>query len=132
MTFALMELANHPAQLDKLRNQVAQILGDRQELEWRDLSKLDFTEAVIKESLRLYPPAFGIPKVTGKNAVLNSIKVPKGTRIILNNRCMQRDPRYWKSPNEWLPERWTSDFVSVMGSYLPFSDGPTVCKYFFI
>jgi cytochrome P450 len=103
-----------------------------------DLPRLPFTEMVIKESMRLYPPAWGIGRHSRTEFEVGGYTVPARTNIFMLQWVTHRDARWFAEPERFLPERWR-DEVSRGGetvpqnqkrprfSYFPFGGGPRVC-----
>jgi cytochrome P450 len=98
------------------------------------LNKLSYTTAIIKESMRLFPPASGIREgVEGVSiADDNGRLYPTGKIMVwILHQAIQRDPKYWKNPTEFIPERWTvgpeDPLYPVKGAWRPFEHGPRNC-----
>jgi cytochrome P450 len=91
-----------------------------------DLRTLPYTGKVVKESMRLCPPA-GV--VMRRAAELEGWAVPAGARILLSSWLVQRDPRYYEEPLAFRPERWTPAFELRLppGAYFPLGAGPRSC-----
>lgn len=85
-----------------------------------------FLECVVNESMRLYPPSPTIPRQAGKDALIGSTEIPKGTFVMLNVAAIHRDPAVYERPDEFLPERFL-DGVPGRGKYLPFGAGAHMC-----
>lgn len=86
---------------------------------------------VIKESMRLFPPAWGIGRRALRDFDLRGYRIPKGTNIFILQWLTHRDPRFYPEPLRFDPERWRSDpirnGVLPRFSYFPFGGGPRVC-----
>jgi unspecific monooxygenase len=86
-------------------------------------------DGVVAESLRLYPPAWLIPRTARTAGTVAGYVLPKGSRILLSPYLTHRHPLFWEDPEEFRPERFLNSF-SVPGSrplYLPFGAGPHHC-----
>jgi cytochrome P450 len=96
-----------------------------------DLPRLPYTEMVLKESMRLYPPAWGFGRRSIHDFELNGYRIPAGTNIFLSQWITQRDPRWFPEPERFDPERWRVDPVRAgripRFAYFPFGGGPRVC-----
>jgi len=89
------------------------------------LDKLPYLDKVFKEVLRLYPPAPVLARRLEKDQQLGKFLVPKDAEVMMAVWKLQRDPQYWKDPEEFRPERWS--VAPVPGSFVPFSDGARGC-----
>ncbi|KAL6317976.1 hypothetical protein AAG906_031027 [Vitis piasezkii] len=122
LTWALSLLLNNHIQVGKER------LVNEQ-----DISKLVYLQAIVKETLRLYPPAaLGGPRQFTEDCTLGGYHVSKGTRLILNLSKIQKDPRIWMSPTEFQPERFltTHKDLDPRGKhfeFIPFGAGRRAC-----
>lgn len=128
-TFKL--LSENPEAEAKLHDELDTVLKGRlPQLE--DLRQLPYTEMVIKESLRLYPPAWGVSRIATEDLTVGDYEVPKGTIINLNFYHMHRDGRWWDEPNAFKPERWSPENAEAINkqAYMPFGGGPRVCVGF--
>lgn len=96
-----------------------------------DLPRLPYTEMVIKESLRLYPPAWGIGRLSINDLELNGYRIPARTNIFLMQWHTHRDARFFPDPERFDPGRWRDDPVRrgriPRFAYFPFGGGPRVC-----
>ena len=94
-----------------------------------DVRQLNYTGKVLKESLRLCPPAGLVMRRCAEDDVVEGWAVPAGARIVLSSWVVQRDPRYYEEPLAFRPERWTPGFESALppGAYFPFGAGHRSC-----
>ena len=94
-----------------------------------DLPRLPFTEKVVKEAMRLYPPAWVIGRQAAADCEIGGQRVVKGTSLIMSQWLKHRDARQFPDPEKFLPERWTGEFVKQLPkfAYFPFGGGPRVC-----
>lgn len=96
-----------------------------------DLPRLPYTEMVIKESMRLYPPAWGIGRQSRTDFEAGGYQLPARTNIFMLQWVTQRDPRWYSDAAQFLPERWAEDPVRTgkvpRFAYFPFGGGPRVC-----
>jgi cytochrome P450 len=121
-------LAQHPDVEAKLVEEWRQVLGGRAPTS-QDLSQLKYTEWVIMESMRLYPPAYLIGRESATDVEVGGYRLRRGTTIFLAQWVTHRDPKYWDEPKRFLPQRWGSERVRTMPkfAYFPFGGGPRVC-----
>jgi cytochrome P450 len=96
---------------------------------YEDVSKLKYTEMVLAESMRLYPPAWAMGRTAIKDFSLGPYFMPKGTNIFLSQYVTQRDSRYFPDPERFDPERWRPEAKAARPrfSYFPFGGGARQC-----
>ncbi|XP_072035784.1 cytochrome P450 4F12-like [Amphiura filiformis] len=132
LSWIVYNLANHPELQERCRKEVDEVIegkGD-DELEWDDLTKLEYLTQFIKESMRLYPP---VPAI-GRD-IKSSIKlpdgriIPEGMSVIIDIINLHHNPNVWKDPEVFDPERFSKENSSVRHShdFVPFSAGPRNC-----
>lgn len=95
-----------------------------------DVPNLKYTEHVVAESMRLYPPAWAVGRYAIEDHELGGYIIPKGSTVLASQYILQRDARFWDNPNEFLPERWESQSVKEAGQktiYFPFGGGVRRC-----
>ena len=125
-TFWLLSL-NAAAEAE-LAEELERVLGGRPPTA-ADLSRLSFVECVIKESMRLYPPAW----VMGREAVgecqVGGYRMPAGSTALMSQWVVHRDPRYHHDPQRFRPDRWTAGYEKGLPrfAYFPFGGGPRQC-----
>lgn len=135
LTWALSLLLNNPTAMKKAREEVDAHIGKDRHVEESDINKLVYLEAVVKETLRLYPAAL----VLGLRSALEdctlssgNYHVPKGTRLMVNISKIQRDEKLWPKPLEFRPERFLTSHkdVEMKGhnfELMPFGSGRRSC-----
>lgn len=121
-------LAQNPAAEAKLHAELESVLGGRAP-SLDDLPRLPYTANVITESLRLYPPAWGLARVAVEDHELAGYPVKKGMGIAMAQWVVHRDTRWYDAPEEFRPERWEGDFLRKIPrfAYFPFGGGPRQC-----
>jgi cytochrome P450 len=125
-TFWLLAL-NRDAHL-RLREELRRVLDGRAP-EMADLPKLTYTDQVIRESMRLMPPAWSIQREALMDVDIGGYQIPKGTNVLLSQYAVHRDPRFFRDPESFRPERWTPEFTRQLPkyAYFPFGGGPRLC-----
>jgi cytochrome P450 len=121
-------LGTHPEVEERFQAELDEVLGGRPPTA-ADLPRLKFTEQIAKESMRLYPPAFGLGREAVNDCEIGGYRIPAGTQVFLFQWATQRDPRFYDEPAAFRPERWTEDFIERLPkyAYFPFGGGPRVC-----
>ena len=121
-------LASHPEVEVKLIAELRDVLAGRIP-SVADLARLRYTTAVIKESMRLYPAAWGMAREVVEDCEIGGYDVPAGTQLYMSQWVTHRDPRYFENPEAFIPERWTDDFERWLPkyAYFPFGAGPRLC-----
>lgn len=91
--------------------------------------KLTFTTAVLKESMRLYPPVWLIPRQSVAETEIGGYRIPPGSFVYAWTYALHRSPRFWAEPEEFQPERFLPENESkvIPHSYIPFGEGPRGC-----
>ncbi|GMI78162.1 cytochrome P450, family 82, subfamily C, polypeptide 4 [Hibiscus trionum] len=134
LTWVLSLLLNNPDALSKIQQELNIHVGrDKLFVTESDTKNLVYLQSVIKETLRLYPPApLSLIHEAIQDCTVNGCHVSAGTWLILNLRKIQRDPRVWENPSEFRPERFmtTHKDVDVRGQnfeLIPFGSGRRMC-----
>jgi cytochrome P450 len=121
-------LALHPDARERMLGEVDAALGDRRPVV-ADLASLPWTTACFQEAMRLYPPAWSIPRVAVADDEVAGQRIPKGSRVIVPIHAIHHDERFWPDPETFDPER----FMPGRGrgrhrsAYLPFGGGRRIC-----
>src|SRR5215212_3954990 len=94
-----------------------------------DITRLEYTEKVLRESMRLYPPAWTLGRQALTDYVIDKYVIPSGSIILMSQYVMHRNPQYFPNPEDFDPDRWTKEFKSVLPrfSYFPFGGGIRGC-----
>lgn len=121
-------LAQNPAAEAKLHAELNAVLAGRAP-SFDDLPKLVYTNHVITESLRLYPPAWGTARTAIEDLEIAGYSVPKGSGVSFAQWTVHRDARWYDAPLEFRPERWEDDLLKKLPrfAYFPFGGGPRLC-----
>jgi cytochrome P450 len=125
LTWALLLLDEYPAVAAGLRDELDTVLGGRLP-EFTDLPQLRLLGRVVKETLRLYPPAWVFDRSPLHDLDLGGHRLPKGANVLLSPWAVHRDPAVWDAPAEFRPDRFLGD-GPAREAYLPFGDGPRQC-----
>ncbi len=123
-------LALHPTIESRLAEEIRGVLGGRPPT-MNDLPRLQYADWVVKESLRLYPPVWGIGRESLDDFQIGPYRLPAGTNVVLCQGLVHRDPRFFDEPERFIPERWVDDPIRhgrmPRFAYFPFGGGPRIC-----
>jgi cytochrome P450 len=121
-------LSQHPALEARLHAELDQVLAGRAPT-LDDLRNLPFTDRVVKESMRLYPPAWGFGRLANTDTSLGGCFIPRGANINISIWHMHHDERWFPQPDRFDPDRWLPEreTPAMKAAYLPFGGGPRVC-----
>lgn len=121
-------LALNPEAEKKFHAELDEVLGGRTP-DVSDLPKLKYTDMIVKEVMRLYPPAFAVGREAIEDTELGGFPVPKGTQVFAFQWVTQRDARYFDEPAAFRPERWANGMSEQLPkyAYFPFGGGPRQC-----
>jgi cytochrome P450 len=121
-------LGQHPEVEEKLAAEVQAVIGQRDPTP-DDCPRLKFTEMIVQESMRLYPPAYVVGREALADCAIGGYHVPRGTTLLMSQWVMQRDARYYADPMAFRPERWGEEAIKSLPkfAYFPFGGGPRLC-----
>jgi cytochrome P450 len=125
-SWALYLLARNPAVDGRLHEEIASVLQGRPPA-FADLLKLRYTEAVVKETMRLYPPAWIVGREAIRDCEIAGNPIRPGISVIMSQWVKHRDARHFPDPEQFLPERWTGNLTLPKLVYFPFGAGPRIC-----
>ena len=125
-TFWLLSL--NPEAQAKLAEELARVLGGRPPT-ISDLPDLPYVERVVKESMRLYPPAWVVGREAIAECEVGGYQMAGGTTALMSQWVMHRDPRYHADPQRFDPDRWTAGYEKALPrfAYFPFGGGARQC-----
>lgn len=128
LSWAWYLLAQHPNVEKKLHTELEDVLGDRAP-NADDFPRLRYTQMIVQETLRLYPPVWVIGREARRETALGGYPVSAGTALLLSSWVVQRDPRYFERPEEFDPDRWADGLVDRLPkyAYFPFGAGQRMC-----
>jgi cytochrome P450 len=128
LSYAIFLLSEHPEVASKLRAELESKVGARR-LALSDIRSLPYLDAVVKETLRLYPPAWAIGREVISAFELGGYTLSPGDQLIMSPYVMHRHPRFWREPMRFDPERWLDGSTDELPkfAYFPFGGGPRVC-----
>ncbi len=128
LSYALHLLAHHPDVQERLHAELEAVLdGGAAGLE--HVARLPFTDAVVRETLRLYPPAWVVGREALEDCTIAGWRIPRGAQVLMPLWSVHRDPRWFEDPERFTPERWLGGLAERLPrfAYFPFGGGPRVC-----
>lgn len=128
VTYAWHLLARHPEAAERLHAEIDEVVGDeRPGVE--HTRELPYTDAVIKEAMRLYPPVWGSARQATEPVEIGEYTVPEGAQVAMPQALVHRDERWFDEPDEFRPARWLGDLEDELPrfAYFPFGGGPRIC-----
>ncbi|GMJ03603.1 cytochrome P450, family 82, subfamily C, polypeptide 4 [Hibiscus trionum] len=132
LTWAISLLLNNRHVLNKARDELDIHVGKQRQVEESDITNLVYLQAIIKETMRLYPAAPLVSRQAMEDCTIAGFHVPSGTQLFVNLCKLQRDPNVWNKPSDFMPERFLSDHanIDVRGQHfelIPFGSGRRIC-----
>jgi cytochrome P450 len=138
LTWTFYLLSQYPKVEKKLHDEIDSILGSTDRSDGyavtkiptsEDVPKLQYTEKVLRESMRLYPPVWTMGRYVENDYHLGEYTIPAGSSILMSQYVMHHDPRYYEKPEQFNPDRWTAKFKTDLPrfSYFPFGGGIRGC-----
>ena len=128
LAWTLYLLSRDPVSLERLEGEIdGADLAGAEPSDWSRL--LPFTEAVLKESLRLYPSAPMLARTSKEWDLVTGLPVPGGTDVLVSTWLLHRQRDIWEHPDEFRPDRFLGEAATRIpkDAYLPFGLGPRVC-----
>ena len=128
VTWALFILSQRPEMAARARAEIDAVVGDGP-LDLEAAKRLVFLRAVLKETLRLYPPGAFLPRVALRPMEIGGHRVPRGGMVMIAPWIIHRHRRLWDEPDHFDPDRFLGarEKAQTQGAYLPFGVGPRVC-----
>ena len=129
ISFLMYCLCRYPEWQVKCREEIQEVLRERDVIEYEDISKFVLVTNCLKESLRLYTPVPLVQRVVDKPLVLDGYTLPKGTLVDIGMQSVHVNSEVWKDPFNFNPDRFSTDNIATKHpySFIPFSAGPRNC-----
>jgi cytochrome P450 len=128
LTFTCHLLGRHPEIQRRVHDEVDEVLAGRTPTT-DDVPKLAYTTMVVKEAMRLYPPAYAIGRLATAGDRICGYDIPAGGIVLVSPWATHRRPDFWPDPHRFDPERFGPDAAAAQHkyAYLPFGGGPRIC-----
>lgn len=129
LSFTLFEILKHPHVEKRILQEIEEVLGCRETLDYEDLGKLQYLGQTLKESLRLHPPIGGTQRVVQSEDTFGSYKIPGKTTVVVSSFTIHNSPEVWENPTKFDPDRFCPSRTRAISQleYFPFSIGPRNC-----
>lgn len=130
LTWTFYCLSQNPASEIKLHEELNRVLPNGKIPTVEDLPNLKYTESVLAESMRLFPPAWGTGRLATEDHEIENYTIPKGALVLVSMYVTQRDERFWTDAAAFKPERWETQSIKEAGGkfiYFPFGAGVRRC-----
>ena len=129
LTWTFYLLSQNPASEAKFHAELAEILGDKP-ITPEDYPRLKYTEQILAESMRLFPPAWTVGRLATAEHEFGGYLIPPKSLVLASQFVMHRDARFWENAEDFQPERWEKLSIKEAGNkfiYFPFSKGIRNC-----
>ena len=131
VVWAMTELLKNPTIMKKAQDELRSVIPDKTFIEEDDIVKLEYLKAIVKETFRFHPPAplLLVRESLNKCTIQGYDILPK-TLVFVNAWAIGRDPRLWKDPETFLPERFQESSINFRGrdfELIPFGAGRKMC-----
>nr|QNN89154.1 cytochrome P450 [Achyranthes bidentata] len=133
LTWALSLLLNNKDVLNKTQHELDTVVGKQRQVQESDLKNLVYLQAVLKETLRLYPAApLSVPRESITDCTVSGYHIPANTQLFVNLYKIHRDPHVWEDPTRFEPERFLTinkdlDVRGQSYEFMPFGSGRRIC-----
>ncbi|CAK8575113.1 unnamed protein product [Lathyrus sativus] len=129
--WAMTALMKNPRVMKKVQEEIRNLKSNKDFLEEHDIQNFPYLKAVIKETLRLHLPApLLVTRESREKCTISGYNIPAKTILYVNAWTIQRDPKVWKNPNEFYPERFLESSINFNGKdfeLIPFGAGRRIC-----
>lgn len=129
LTWTFYLLSQNPESEAKFHAELDEVLDDKP-LTPEDYPRLKYTEQILAESMRIFPPAWTMGRLAVEPHEFNNFHIPEKSLVLASPFVTHHDRRFWENPEEFLPERWETLSIKEAGNkfiYLPFSKGVRSC-----
>ncbi|XP_050964180.1 cytochrome P450 3A40-like [Labeo rohita] len=129
LSFFFYNMATNPEAMKKLQDEIDQTFPNKAPVDYEGIMNMDYLDAALSESLRLFPVAGRLERVCKKTVDINGLLIPKDTVVMIPTYALHRDPDYWSDPESFKPERFTKGNKESIDPYMymPFGLGPRNC-----
>lgn len=127
----MSQMLRNPRTMQKAQEEVRQLYGEKGNVDESQLHKFKYLQLVIKETLRLHPPApLLLPRENKERCEINGYEIPANTKVMVNAWALGRDPKHWEEAEKFKPERFADSTIDYKGNnfeFIPFGAGRRMC-----
>ncbi|CAH2057846.1 unnamed protein product [Thlaspi arvense] len=130
MEWAMAELIRNPEKMVRAQSEIREVIGENCVVQESDIPRLPYLQAIVKETLRLHPPAALIPRKPESDVQISGFLLPKDTQVFVNVWAIGRDSSVWEDPMTFEPDRFLLREIDVRGrdfELIPFGSGRKMC-----
>ena len=131
LEWVMAELIKNPSIMRRVQEEIRSVVGNKSKIDVVDISQMDYMKCITKESLRLHTPlTLSAPRETSESVKFGGYDIPAKTRVFVNIWAIQRDPKLWDRPEEFIPERFKDNPNDLKGQnfeFIPFGGGRKGC-----
>lgn len=131
LVWTMTELIRNPHAMRRVQEEVRSVCEGKKRVQEKDLPQLVYLKSVVKESLRVHPPApLSVPRETIEDCKIGDYEIPARTRVYINALAISMDHKSWEIPSEFLPERFLDSSIDFSGQhyeFIPFGVGRRGC-----
>jgi len=129
LAWTIYSLSKNPEVVQKLKTEVNTILPNQEMPTFEQLRGLKYTEQVINEGMRLFPPAWVVGRRAIEDDIVNGYPIKKDVNVLLEIMIMHRSPKLWENPEAFMPERFEAEKMKTYhkNQFMPFGAGPRMC-----
>lgn len=131
VVWAMNALLKNPSVMKKVRGEIRHLFGEKDFINEDDIQRLPYLKAVVKETLRLFPPSpLLLPRETMERCNINGYEIQPRTLVYVNAWAIARDPENFEDPEEFYPERFIGSSIDFKGNdfeLIPFGAGRRMC-----
>ncbi|XP_062168410.1 cytochrome P450 71A1-like [Alnus glutinosa] len=131
LEWSMAELVKNPSIMKRAQEEVRRVVNKKSKINVNDINKMDYLKCILKETLRLHPPLpLSVPRETITSVKIGGYDIPAKTKVFANTWAIQRDPKVWEMPEEFIPERFEDSPIDYKGQdfeFIPFGGGRRGC-----